>query len=51
MVPASAHPPGKVLRDNAFEFASLLFATGLLAGVLLRFKSLRYAVKLYSKLR
>ena len=48
---ASAHAPGRVLRDNAFEFASLLFAAGLLAGTLLRFKSLRYAAKLYSKLK
>ncbi len=55
----SAHPksqperaalaPGAVLRENAFEFAWLMFATGLLAGAALKLKPLRKALNLYRR--
>lgn len=44
------HSPGRVLSENAVETVWLLFAAGVVAGALLKFKPLRKAVRLYSKI-
>jgi membrane protein len=46
----ASHVPGKVLSDHAGEVVWMLFATGVVAGALLRFKPLRRAVRLYSRI-
>jgi membrane protein len=43
--------PGDVIRNEPLRFLGLMAATGFASGVLLRFKSLRRAVRLYALLR
>jgi membrane protein len=51
-LPASAQPaPGTVLRNKTPDMFWMLFATGIAAAALLKFKPLRTALKLYSRLQ
>jgi membrane protein len=42
--------PGKTLSENEFDLAWLMFATGFVAGAILKFKPVRKVAKLYSKI-
>ncbi|HVV00863.1 MAG TPA: hypothetical protein VHH88_05840, partial [Verrucomicrobiae bacterium] len=48
---AMRRPPGERIKKEPWSFVGLALAMGVAAGVMLRFKSLRRALKVYSFVR
>jgi hypothetical protein len=49
--PAQRIAPGAAIQQRPWQFVGLMLAAGFLVGILLRFKTLRKAIRLYAAVR